>query len=74
MPYGDEALTGFRLPTLAEIEAMAAVFRGPGPFWADDGAAIQLGETTPPDPSDPWRALMVGPQVPLAARCVRAVP
>jgi len=74
VPYGDEALTGFRLPTLAEIEQIAAVFRGPGPFWADDGAAVQISETTPPEPTDPWRFLVTGPETALAARCVRTVP
>lgn len=74
VPYGEEALTGFRLPTLAEVEGLKAVFRGPGPFWAEDGAAVQLSETTPPEPTDPWKLLVAGPETPLAARCVRDVP
>lgn len=72
VPYGEEALTGFRLPTLAEIEQLSAVFRGPGPFWAEDGPAVQISETSPPEPTDPWRLLVAGPESPLAARCVRA--
>lgn len=71
VPYGAEALTGFRLPTLLEIEALSAVFRGPGPFWAEDGAAIQHATTTPPDPNEPWRKLLVGSEASLSARCVR---
>lgn len=74
VPYGDEALTGFRLPTMAEIEALAAVFRGPGPFWAEDAAALQIDDMTPPDPGAPWRYLQVGPETALAARCVRGSP
>ncbi|MDC0675836.1 formylglycine-generating enzyme family protein [Nannocystis radixulma] len=73
VPYGAEALTGFRLPRLAEVEQLAAVFRGPGPFWAEDGAAVQMAETTPPDPNEPWKMLMVGSETALAARCVRDV-
>lgn len=74
VPYGGETMTGFRLPTLAEIESLAAVFRGPGPFWAEDGAAVQISETSPPEPTDPWKADMVESDRALAARCVRAVP
>ncbi|HEY8376561.1 MAG TPA: formylglycine-generating enzyme family protein [Nannocystis sp.] len=74
VPYGEETLTGFRLPTVLEIESIAAIFRGPGPFWGEDGAAIQIGDTSPPDPADPWKTLMVGPETPLAARCVRPAP
>lgn len=73
VPYGDEALAGFRLPTLMEIEQLAGVFRGPGPFWAEDGAAVQISATTPPEPSDPWKMLVTGPEAALAARCVRDV-
>ncbi|PCC69053.1 Sulfatase-modifying factor enzyme 1 [Nannocystis exedens] len=73
VPYGSEALTGFRLPQLLEIQQLAAVFRGPGPFWAEDGAAIQIADTTPPEPDAPWRELMVGGETALAARCVRTV-
>jgi formylglycine-generating enzyme required for sulfatase activity len=71
VPYGAEALTEFRLPTIAEVEQIAAVFRGPGPFWAEDGAVSQLDDMTPPDPETPWRPLDVSPDTALAARCVR---
>lgn len=74
VPYGDELMTGFRLPTMPEIEQLAAVFRGPGPFWTEDGAVVQVSENPVPDPGDPWRTLVVGSEVALAARCVRAVP
>lgn len=72
VPYGNEALTGFRLPLLAEIQQLTTVFRGPGPFWAEDGAAVQIDDTTPPAPDAPWRELMVGGETSLAARCVRS--
>ena len=74
VPYGDETMTGFRLPTRAEIQELAPVFRGPGPFWAEDTAAVQPTETRTADPDMPWRSLRVGPETALAARCVRATP
>jgi hypothetical protein len=74
VPYGTEQMTGFRLPSMAEIELLAAVFRGPGPFWTEEGPVVQVSASSPPDPSDPWRELVVGEEAALAARCVRAAP
>lgn len=62
--------TDWRLPTLAEITAIADVFRGPGPFWTADGAAIQRGSEGRPKPGDPWVAETAEPGEALAARCV----
>ncbi|MCB9716012.1 MAG: SUMF1/EgtB/PvdO family nonheme iron enzyme [Myxococcales bacterium] len=62
-----EPREGWRLPTLAEIEAIADMFRGPGPFWTADGAAVQGGSKRP---DDPWQAEEAEPGEPLAARCV----
>jgi hypothetical protein len=74
VPYGTEQMTGFRLPSMAEIEQLAAVFRGPGPFWTEDGPVVQVSANPTPDPSDPWRELVVGEEAALAARCVRTAP
>ena len=72
VPVGDgPPLTGFRLPTLAEVQAIAAVFRGPGPFWTADAAALQDDGTSRPAPDAPWVALAVADDDALAARCVR---
>lgn len=60
---------GWRLPTLAEVQAIAQDFRGPGPFWTADGAAKQEGSKGGPD--DPWVAEEAEPTDALAARCVR---
>lgn len=59
----------WRLPTLEEVQAVARVFKGPGPFWTADGAAIKS------EPSDDgeaeWVAEKAGDDEALAARCVR---
>jgi formylglycine-generating enzyme required for sulfatase activity len=62
---------GWRLPTLAEVEAIHADFRGPGPFWAADGAVVQKGggKGGPGEPWIPDEAATDGDA--LAARCVR---
>lgn len=58
---------GWRLPTMAEVQAIADQYRGPGPFWAADGAVVQGGHR---QPTDPWVAEDAEPTEPLAARCV----
>jgi hypothetical protein len=68
---GDDARAGWRLPTLAEIERIADSYRGPGPFWTEDGAAAQQREDGPPRPSDPWGAAAADRDAALLARCVR---
>jgi formylglycine-generating enzyme required for sulfatase activity len=61
---------GWRLPTLAEIQAIHEAFRGPGPFWAADGAAVQKGEGKGA-PDEPWELDEAADGDALAARCVR---
>ncbi|RMG96283.1 MAG: formylglycine-generating enzyme family protein [Deltaproteobacteria bacterium] len=66
--------TGFRLPTRAEVRSIATVFRGPGPFWAKDGAVGQHDPRTPAAVSGadaPWMDLDLPDSTPLWARCVR---
>jgi hypothetical protein len=65
-------LTGWRLPLRAELGELAPSFRGPGPFWGEDGAVAQLSDQTPTPPDAPWEAFEAGADVPLLARCVRA--
>ena len=74
VPGDDGPVTGFRLPTRAEVRALAAVFRGPGPFWAADGAIGQHDPEHPEAvaPDAPWLDLDLPPSAPLWARCVRA--
>jgi hypothetical protein len=70
---GDDRVTGWRLPTTAEVQAIADVFRGPGPFWTADGAVIQDSGTPVVLPNTPWTPLAIeDPSAEaLAARCVR---
>ena len=65
-------LTGWRLPLRAELGELAPSFRGPGPFWGEDGAVAQLSDQTPVPPDAPWEAFEAGADVPLLARCVRS--
>lgn len=58
---------GWRLPRVEEIDGLAEGFRGPGPFWASDGALAQTDAT----PDAPWQSIEVEPGEALAARCVR---
>lgn len=75
VPWGDGILESWRLPTLAEVEASAEVFRGPGPFWSSEGAVHQQpakeGLTAPADA--PWVKIEEDPSAPFAARCVQAM-
>ncbi len=64
---------GWRLPTQMELPVIAASFRGPGPFWADDGAVVQVSESKPMPPDAPWKLQVVTPETPLLARCVRLI-
>ena len=67
------AVGGWRLPTQMELPVLSPSFRGPGPFWAEDGAVVQVSETTPMPPDAPWMAHIVPPEAALLARCVRAI-
>jgi len=69
--FESQTYEGWRLPTLAEVQTIAADFRGPGPFWAADGAVIQKGETARQRPDDPWISEAAESGEALAARCVR---
>lgn len=60
----------WRLPTLEEIRSIAGSFRGPGPFWAADGAVIQPSGPAP-RPEDPWAVEEAKSSAALGARCVR---
>lgn len=63
---------GWRLPTLAEVQAIHDVYRGPGPFWAADGAVAQPDAKAGPDV--PWELVQAADGDALAARCVRNAP
>jgi formylglycine-generating enzyme required for sulfatase activity len=70
-----ETLTGWRLPAADELPALAASFRGPGPFWSEDGAVIQVAATRGPVPPDaPWQEDLSPEGSALLARCVRRGP
>lgn len=75
VPWDDGILEGWRLPTLAEVQASAEVFRGPGPFWSSEGSVHQQpareGLTAPADA--PWAKIDEDISAPLAARCVLAL-
>ncbi len=73
--WDDGVLEGWRLPTFTEIQASVEVFRGPGPFWSDTGAARQQArsEGLTPGSDDPWIEVEEAEDAPLAARCVVAV-
>ncbi|MBX7079314.1 MAG: formylglycine-generating enzyme family protein [Nannocystaceae bacterium] len=60
----------WRLPTLAEIESIAAMFRGPGPFWTAEGAAEQRPPSGQPTADTPWVTVELGAKGAAAARCV----
>jgi formylglycine-generating enzyme required for sulfatase activity len=62
--------TEWRLPTIAEVLAIAESFRGPGPFWAADGAVVQVKQEPPAKPT--WEPEDAKPTEALAARCVHA--
>ncbi len=64
-------LTGWRLPLQGELPALAPSFRGPGPFWAEEGAVAQSAETSPVPPDAPWEPQSIADEAPLLARCVR---
>ncbi|MCX4243772.1 formylglycine-generating enzyme family protein [Paraliomyxa miuraensis] len=59
----------WRLPTLVEVQSIAQVFRGPGPFWAADGAIVQRGGGKL-GPDEPWEQDEAEPSDALVARCV----
>ena len=67
----------WRLPTLEEVNGIAEVFRGPGPFWsAADGPIVQVAEGVTKTPTAVWvseAAQVEGNRDPLAARCVHDV-
>jgi formylglycine-generating enzyme required for sulfatase activity len=74
VPWTGAVLEDWRLPTLDEVVAHASLFRGPGPFWTEEGAAEQRGEAgRRPRPGDPWSAIEAAASESLAARCVRPV-
>lgn len=65
---GGEIRTDWRLPTLDEVQRLAQVFRGPGPFWAKDGA---IAQADPADMTSAWAKVEASGGDALAARCVR---
>ncbi len=71
VPRADETLEGWRLPSLAEVQGAADVFRGPGPFWTADGAVRQQGAGKVAAADDPWVDAALADDAPVAARCVR---
>jgi formylglycine-generating enzyme required for sulfatase activity len=68
--HDGQPLEGWRLPTLAEIQTIHDTFRGPGPFWAADGAVVQKGAGKR-GPDEPWELDEATDGDALAARCVR---
>jgi hypothetical protein len=67
-----QTLAGWRLPLQEEMPALAPSFRGPGPFWAEDGAVAQHSKVTPVPQETPWVMHVATPETALLARCVRA--
>jgi hypothetical protein len=72
----DVEYADWRLPTEQDVEALADVFRGPGPFWSVEGALAQSAEAgkLAPQPTDPWAIVDAEPTESLAARCVHDKP
>ena len=69
------AYDAWRLPTLEELSTVREVFRGPGPFWLAEGAAVQKPAAgARPHPSDAWVEESATPDEPLAARCIHDAP
>jgi formylglycine-generating enzyme required for sulfatase activity len=66
---GGEMRTDWRLPSFEEVQRLAQVFRGPGPFWVKDGAIAQVD---PKDLAAAWAKVEASGTDALAARCVRA--
>jgi formylglycine-generating enzyme required for sulfatase activity len=60
---------GWRLPSLAEIEAVVRWFGGPGPFWVAEGAAEQ---THVDAESADWALIEADEGEALMARCIRS--
>jgi formylglycine-generating enzyme required for sulfatase activity len=69
--------TKWRLPTMAEVNAISDVFRGPGPFWsAADGPLVQVMDDNG-KAADEWTSdgtLAEHANEALAARCVHEPP
>jgi len=73
-PDAREGTTGWRLPTTAEVIAIADAFRGPGPFWTADGAVARpffAGSDRRNELGGPYEPIEARPDEPLLARCVR---
>lgn len=70
--FDGKTYEGWRLPSLTEIQAIREVFRGPGPFWAAEGAVAQK-EGSKAGPDEPWETSEAADGDALAARCVRDV-
>lgn len=70
--WAGSKLDDWRLPSAAEVEAAAVVFRGPGPFWTSEGAMEQGTESGTRAPDDPWRVIEAKADELFAARCVRS--
>lgn len=66
-----EPLVGWRLPRQLEVVEIAASFRGPGPFWAEEGAVMQSSDESPLPDDAPWKAELSTTDSALLARCVR---
>lgn len=64
-------LVGWRLPQQLEVAEIAASFRGPGPFWAEEGAVIQSSDESPLPDDAPWKAELSPDDSALLVRCVR---
>ncbi len=68
-----QTYTGWRLPSLDEVRSIVQAFRGPGPFWAAQGAIVYR----PPkanakvEGAQGWVSNPAEPTDALAARCVR---
>ncbi|MCA9688846.1 MAG: SUMF1/EgtB/PvdO family nonheme iron enzyme [Myxococcales bacterium] len=71
VPVSGAPTADWRLPTSDEVTRLAAVFRGPGPFWVEDGAVAQESTVSPVDPETPWTKIEARSEEALAARCIR---
>jgi hypothetical protein len=71
VPSERGTLGDWRLPTLAEIDEVSDVFRGPGPFWTVEGAAAQSKPPGRGAEPGPWGTVSSTKSDVWAARCVR---
>ena len=70
VPVGDETRDDWRLPTMAELDRLAADLAVHGPLWTRDGAAVRMRPSGKAE-DDSWQAGEFADAEPLLATCVR---